>query len=285
MTRRILYAVVFSWIAILALQSTIVFSQTTEISLHDNWSVKHRYGNELMKATVPGTIHTDLLSNNKIPDPFLETNEKLVQWVDTCTWDYQSTFTLSELSFTKAWLRLEGLDTYADVYVNGKLLLKADNMFRQWDLDCSSILKLGENDLLIRFHPTSKIEKQKASSLPYTLPDNQRVFTRKAAYQYGWDWGPTLVTAGIWRQLKLILQTGAIRLNDIYVEQKSLNESVALLNVLSSVSGDLSEPVRVLVFNDGTNELLGNSLATGMPSEAVVSTKIQINKPKLWWCN
>jgi beta-mannosidase len=275
----------FISVVVFTLQSPNVLSQVKAIYLHDNWSVKHHYGNEWIRATVPGTIHTDLLADNRIPDPFLEANEKLVQWVDTCTWDYQSKFSISDLNYTKAWLRFEGLDTYADVYVNGKLMLTTNNMFRQWNVDCSSVLKAGENELLIRFHPTAKIEKQKASTLSYTLPDNQRVFTRKAAYHYGWDWGPRIVTAGIWKPIVLNLQHGSLVVNDTYIQQISLNEVAAKLNVVSTVSGNLSDPVRVQVFNDVTNDLVGTSFATGMSQEGVVSTSIQINKPKLWWCN
>jgi beta-mannosidase len=285
MTKCATYSVLFLLIYCITLKNITVFAQVKEISLHDNWSVKHRYSDQWMKATVPGTIHTDLLANHKIPDPFLEANEKLVQWVDTATWDYQSKFNLGDLKFVKAWLRFEGLDTYADVYVNGKLVLTADNMFREWNVDCSSVLKVGENELLIRFYPVAKIERQKASVLPYTLPDNQRVFTRKAAYQYGWDWGPKLVTAGVWKPIVLNLQQGPLVVHDTYIQQISLNDAAAKLNVVSSVSGDLSELVRVQVFNDVTNELLGSALASGMHREGVVNTLIQINKPNLWWCN
>ena len=285
MKQRFTFSVLILLIVATTQPSQNLAAQVIEIPLHDNWSVKHHYTNQWMKATVPGTIHTDLLDNQKIPDPFLESNENLVQWIDTCTWEYQSKFNVSDLEFSKSWINFQGLDTYADVYLNGNLILKADNMFRQWNVDCTSVLKVGENDILVRFHPVSKLEKQRASELPYTLPDNQRVFTRKAAYHYGWDWGPRFLTAGIWRPIILNLQNGSLVVKDTYVQQTLLTESAAKLNVISSVSGNLSEPVRVRVFNDDTNELLGSSIETGLTTESLINTLIQINNPKLWWCN
>ncbi len=100
-------------------------------------------------------------------------------------------------------LNFEGLDTYASVYLNDSLILKANNAFREWHVDVKSLLS-SENELRLVFENTSKYEEAEKEKLPYELPEGNRIFTRKAQFQYGWDWGPKLNTSGIWRPIKLI---------------------------------------------------------------------------------
>ena len=157
-------------------------------------------------AIVPGTIHTDLLYNHLIPDPYFGDNEKKLQWIDTTDWEYQSTFEITQQEFLKDHVELhfKGLDTYAKVYLNDSLIIQADNMFRSWSADIKQIAKIGKNKLTIVFGSPTKRGQEEAKKLPYTLPGEEKVFTRKAQYQYGWDWGPRLVTCGIWKDVQLI---------------------------------------------------------------------------------
>ena len=106
---------------------------------------------------------------------------------------------------TKAHLELqfEGLDTYADVYVNDSLLLEATNMFREWRVDIKGLAKPGSNSLKIVFHSPLKEAELPWRMLGYELPGGIRVMTRKAGFHYGWDWGPRFVTSGIWRPASL----------------------------------------------------------------------------------
>lgn len=83
---------------------------------------------------------------------------------------------------------LEGLDTYANVYLNGNLILEANNAFRTWKVDVKKYLKKS-NSLKIIFLSPFKIEEAKANNSPYKLPEGNRIYTRKAQFQYGWDWG------------------------------------------------------------------------------------------------
>ena len=111
-----------------------------------------------LDARVPGTVHNDLIRHNLIPDPFFGTNEKQIQWVENRDWEYRTAFQLSEddLKHDGAEIIFEGLDTYADVYLNGSLILKADNMFRGYQADVKKLLRKGENRMYILFHSPIK---------------------------------------------------------------------------------------------------------------------------------
>lgn len=182
------------------------FAQTSSIDLTKNWKFTNAHKIRWYNAIVPGTVHTDLLANKLIPDPFFADNEKRLQWIDTCDWLYKTNFTVSETQLIgyDAALMFEGLDTYADVYLNDELILIANNMFRGFNIDVKPNLKKGNNELKIYFHSAKKITDSIAkASLPLVLPDNNRVYARKAQFQFGWDWGPVFIGCGIWRKVQL----------------------------------------------------------------------------------
>lgn len=112
-----------------------------------NWTFKACEDQEWLPAHVPGCVHTDLLKLGKIPDPFYGTNEKEVQWVDKKDWEYRTEFDVNEALLSQQHLELvfDGLDTYADVYVNEQHVLSADNMFRVWTVDVKSVVKANGN--------------------------------------------------------------------------------------------------------------------------------------------
>ena len=191
---------------IIIISSIIVHGQTATFELNQNWQFRKLHENNWHKASVPGTVHTDLLANKLIPDPYFSINESKLQWIDTCDWEYRSIFTVDEELFKKQQIEMvfEGLDTYADVYLNGKLILKADNMFRGWVVTVRSLLKKTGNVLrIVFFSAKNKVDSIAKKELPIILPDNPRVYARKAQYHFGWDWGPTFVTCGIWKKIKL----------------------------------------------------------------------------------
>src|ERR1041385_1604389 len=196
------------WICFFVLLLNIdCLSQSREITLHSNWKFRKSGDQQWLQAKVPGTVHTDLLLNNKIPDPFWGKNEKAVQWVDSADWEYECVFDYRSQA-QEIYLQFEGLDTYAEIFLNGKNLLTANNMFRTWKVRCESVLKKGENRLTIIFRSALKKGNEETKRLPYKLPGEERVFTRKAAYHYGWDWGTRFVTCGIWKSVKLIEVSG-----------------------------------------------------------------------------
>ena len=180
------------------------YSQTIE--LDKGWQFRQAGTQKWYAATVPGSVHGDLFQNKLIPDPFYSDHEKKLEWIDNEDWEYRRVITAGKkmLASKNILLSFEGLDTYADVYVNDKLVFKADNFFRKWEHDIKKWLRPGNNELRVYFHSAKNITDSLAkAALPLVLPDNPRVYARKAQYQFGWDWGPEFIGAGIWRSASL----------------------------------------------------------------------------------
>lgn len=257
-----------------------VSAQTSYRNLStENWTFNKQNETKKHKATIPGTVHTDLYENQLIPDPFYGANEKQLQWIENENWEYESTFTLSEKEISNENIELEfdGLDTYATVYINGKLVLEADNMFRKWIISAKNHLKKGKNHLKIEFLSAVQKGKEEASKLPYTLPEKERVFVRKAQYQFGWDWGPRFVTAGIWRKVQLKFWNSA-KIESVTYEQKVLNESVADLDFMFAIFAEKSGKYQIKL----GQKLFPFVLKKG---QNVVKVPITIQNPILWWSN
>jgi beta-mannosidase len=179
-------------------------AQINSIELNKNWQFSQLGKNKWYKATVPGTVHTDLLANTLIPNPFYRDNEIKLQWIDKENWEYKTIFSVDAAIFAKSNIELQfdGLDTYATVYLNGKLILQADNMFRGWRVNVRRLIKKTSNELSIIFYSAqNKVDSIARARLPLVLPDNNRVYVRKAQFQFGWDWGPKFVGCGIWKKI------------------------------------------------------------------------------------
>ena len=191
---------------------------------------------EWYPATVPGTNFTDLHANRLIPDPFDRSNESDLQWVESRNWEYKSNFTIEEVpQGHRAELIFDGLDTFADVYLNGHLILEASNMFMTWKCEVSDFLIQGENELYVLFRSPTNEVKEEARAVGILYPaendhseENLSVFARKAPYHYGWDWGPRFVTSGIWRPVWLQLYDQAV-VEEVQVRQR-LAPRTATLN-------------------------------------------------------
>lgn len=245
------------------------------------WHFKKHSDTLWLPASVPGTVHTDLYAQSLIPHPFEGDNEKELQWISQEHWDYYTTFLLEDETLWRKqhFLHLEGIDTYAQVFFNDSLVLQTNNAFRRWKVDVSSLIK-SENTLMIRFEPTHLYEAAAAEKLAYTLPEGLRIFTRKAQFQYGWDWGPAYNTVGIWREVFLESHNG-MSLNDVYFKQEFLSEEVARLSAevewLSAEDAHYS--IDILVDNqEVASESFsrkGKNTSTQIPFE--------IQHPKLWW--
>jgi beta-mannosidase len=121
-----------NWWIILVLVAQLMAAQNTHLPLKADWKFRQKNKEVYYPATVPGTIHTDLLKNGLIQDPFYGTNESDVQWVEQEDWEYTATFDADKelLNSQHIELTFDGLDTYASVFLNERLILKANNMFR-----------------------------------------------------------------------------------------------------------------------------------------------------------
>ena len=267
--------------------------------LHDGWQFKQERGTNWYPATVPGVVQTDLMANEIIEDPFFRLNERGVQWIDKEDWVYTTTFTADKALLEKECIELvfEGLDTYADVYLNDKLLIKADNMFRRWRVDVKPHLLEGSNNLKVYFHSVVKIDMPKWEALPfqyYRWQDQSEngglfkrkisVFCRKSAYHYGWDWGPRLITSGIWRPVYLE-SWDSLRISDIFYNQKSVTEKRADIDVEFEILSQNESTASLRVIDERTGKTLTKGITKLTKGENKVVVPMTISKPKLWWCN
>ncbi len=144
----------------------------TEIILAKGWLFRESNSSDWFPASVPGTVHTDLYNNNLINDPFLGNNETDLQWIEDKDWEYKTTFTVDRklMGNDAVELEFDGLDTYADVYLNEQLILKAENMFRAWQVACKKFLREGENELRIHFHSPVTAGQEKLNASPHLIP-------------------------------------------------------------------------------------------------------------------
>ena len=154
------------------------------------------------KAQVPGTLHTDLMNNDIIEDPFFADNENNLIGIDESDWMYLTEFNLTQPDEDYQ-IVFDGLDTISEIILNDKLVGRTDNMFCTYRFDINDFIHEGKNELKIIFRsPTiySKKEEDKYGRLDVAL-NSSRVYIRKAQYSYGWDWGPILTTSGIWKDI------------------------------------------------------------------------------------
>ena len=271
---------------------------TTEApSLSSGWTFREADTGDWLPATVPGTVHTDLLANRRIQDPFYRTNEHDQQWVDKKDWEYATHFDVDAATLAHSHIELvfEGLDTYADVYVNDVLVLNADNMFRIWTADIKPHAKAGANSLRIRFRSPIQEGLKQLAALGYNPPatndqsengelGDKRVsmFTRKAGYHYGWDWGPRFVTSGVWRPIRLRAWSGA-RLDDLHIVQDSVSADEAKLTARFEILSDAAGPAVVDI--QGLGGITAKQAVTLKPGLNVIELPVTVAKPKLWWSN
>lgn len=272
-------------------------SACVTLPLVDNWSFRASDTTsgssvEWIQATVPGTVHTDLFAAKIIEEPYASTNEAALQWIEHKQWIYQTTFTAPESLIKEQVQELvfKGLDTYADVYLNDKLVLTADNMFVEWRINVNGVLKSGENHLLIKFHPAYEKGLEKAAKYSVKLPaDNDKgevktsVFTRKAPYHFGWDWGPRYATVGVWRPVYIECWSTA-RINNVQYIQKSQSDAVATFDANVTVEATGENKINLIVC-DSTGNIYASQNVDVVGGVNKFKLPFEITDPKLWWPN
>jgi beta-mannosidase len=256
--------------------------------LTGKWQFQQRGAEDWLPANVPGSVHTDLMANGRIPDPFVADNEKRVQWVAEADWVYRTIFTCTRglLSEEKVLLVCDGLDTLATVFLNGHELGHTDNMFRRYQWEIKPLLNAkGANDLTITFSSPVKYaaEKQAIRPLPgvtQAIPGGPHL--RKAPCQFGWDWGPQLPPIGIWKDIRLEGYSGG-RLAEVHLRQDHSGEKVAV-EVRVAVQRWGKEPLAAVVrITAPDGGIFEKEMAITAQDEGIV--KVPIPKPELWWPN
>jgi beta-mannosidase len=276
----------------------------TALSLCNGWYIKEydatntalsldasfRQSEGWLPATVPGTVHQDLLAAGRIPDPYFGTNELVVQWVGERDWLYRCTFDLPYELYEMPQIDLcfDGLDTFATIWLNGTQILVNENMFVPQRVAVKALLRPQQNEL--RIHFASALQRGKALEARYGKRavwngDASRVYVRKAQYHYGWDWGPCLLTVGPWQPVRL--EAYATRILDLHcpatvaadLASATLPVSITLNNSASTL---LPLHVELTLF-DAKDKIVAS---VTLPVTATTLTHtFTIEQPQLWWPN
>jgi beta-mannosidase len=243
--------------------------------------------NGWLPATVPGDVHLDLLANKKIPDPFFRDNESKLQWIEKESWEYKLDFDVTPalLARSNVDLVFEGLDAASVVYVNGVHVLSADDMFRIWRVPVKSSLHTGKNLLRVVFPSPIKAAEEAAAGDPFRLQSKtaDKTYIRKAAYEYGWDWGPRFVTSGIWRPVRLEAWD-KVRIADFAIRQRDVSREVAHVDAEVEIEAASAGPARVSVQYTGDGQPVTLSKTVSVhPGRNVIDLPVEIRQPKLWY--
>jgi beta-mannosidase len=260
--------------------NTLEKDTPVKISLTDNWQFKGIDTLNWKSATVPGNVFTDLLHHKIIEDPFVKNNEEKAQWVSNKNWEYKTAFNLSEEVIQKKNIELifNGLDTYTTIFLNDSLIGQTNNAFKGFSFKVDAIIK-SENKLKIIFTNTNYHESIKEEKNPYKLPEGKRIFTRKAQFQYGWDWGPKLNTAGIWKGI-FINAWDDLKFEDIYIKQKEVNNEKATLSAEIVIESPSDK--NVTLFTKINREVISSNISL-KKGRHTYKVPIEITNPKLWW--
>ena len=252
-------------------------------------------------ARVPGSVHDDLYAAGVIGDPYVGAAEAGLQWIGLATWEYRARFDVdaATLSRRHAELRFDGLDTFAEVSLNGQPLLKADNAHRTWRARVDGRLRADGNELRVVFRSPIRTLLPQVQAMPHRIAGNYPSpygdepadamvgnFVRKPAYHFGWDWGPRYVTAGVWRQVHLDgwdLQ----RITDLAVRIDALDARRARLGVrlqvqrgetagMAAVAVDVLDP-------EGRRVARLERDVRLQPGDNALQLPLEIAQPRRWW--
>ena len=267
-------------------ESNRLLRKSTQIE--SRWSFVKVGDSAWYPARVPGVIHLDLMRNGIIENPFWQDNELKQRWIEDENWAYQTVLFASQelLENERVSLVFEGLDTYATVYVNDQEIISANNMFRSWEADVKSLLLEGGNTVRVEFESPIEHNRESVNQYKYALPSGNETndietkvysFTRKAAYHFGWDWGPRFVTSGIWKPVKL----------ESWNKAKIKNASTRTIQIESS-EAHMQTLVEVEVSEDGEFQMQIAETTFVIDLKKGVNQvrhDFVLNEPRLWWAN
>lgn len=244
-------------------------------------------------ASVPGTVHQDLLAAGRIPDPFIGLNERDVQWVGEADWLYRCAFDLEPAWLEAGQLDLcfDGLDTFATVWLNGQEVLSSDNMFIPLRVPVAALLRPERNELRLLFESALRRGQERQAEyggMSVWNGDASRLYVRKAQYSFGWDWGPCLITAGPWKPIRLEACTWRIAdvhcpvdvAPDLGSATLPVNVTVASGNRLQDDAEAAGLAVHLELFGPA-NEVIAEAALTVAGNQ--VEHRFEVASPHLWW--
>ena len=263
--------------------------------LHDNWKMRMAGTDDTLPASVPGSVYNDLLLNGRMEDPYYRDNELKALKIMENDFEYETVFGVREemLKCEKVLLHFDGIDTVADIYLNEVWIAYVENMHRTWEFPVKELLRSGENTLKVVLHSPTKFIREANEKDPIGgSEDAMRGFPhlRKAHCMFGWDWGPRLPDAGIWRDVKLIGFDTA-RIDSVYITQKHEENRVTLQPAID-VERIGEEHLRRFGRDDARLDGLNFRITVTDPdgrkavySRAEALDGIRVENPQLWWPN
>jgi beta-mannosidase len=260
------------------------------VELDHGWQFRQAGGSSeggWLPATVPGDVHLDLMANKRIPDPFFRDNEAKLQWIEQAGWEYQLDFDVPAAVLARAHVELvfDGLDAVADVYLNDAKVLSADNMFRTWRVPVKANLHAGRNVLHVVFPSPLKAAEAVAAKDPWQPKTKveAKTYIRKAAYEYGWDWGPRFVTTGIWKPVRLEAWD-KVRIADFAIRQRDVSREVAHVDAEVEVeAGSAGQATVTVQYSEAAKPASVSTTANLHAGRNVIDVPIEIRQPKLWF--
>ncbi len=231
-------------------------------------------------AVVPGTIHTDLMNNKLIDDPYYADNESKLKWVAEQDWIYKTEFSSDTEKNINYYLVLNGIDTIADVYLNDKKIISCSNMFVKYEKKLNKYLSQDKNELKIYFHSPVKYaesEERKYGKLPVEL-NSYRAYIRKAQYSFGWDWGPSFPTSGIWRDIYIEKRTSA-KIGSIRFDTVKITSAKAKVKITVDIKCEVKQKHKLqLIIANEKKEIKVND-------SGIYEIDLSIKNPKPWFPN
>ena len=264
------------------------------ISLDGQWTFEETGTGDWKQGTVPGCVQLDLIELGEVSDPFYRLNEIEMHRLEEKEWSYRKTFTLDRAArdSDRVELVFEGIDTYADVYLNDTFLGRTENMFIAHRFEVTGILQEGENTVTVRFgSPLTTIKTLERNS-PISLQaggESARPYVRKAQYAYGWDWGPRIAQVGLWRPVYIEVIREA-RLCEPYFCTEKLADGRAQVRIQAAVDQYGDGPVaglsaRIQISLDGAVQAQAEAAVRNLRGRLGLATSCPIDQPHLWWPN
>lgn len=265
--------------------TTVAESKTTRL-LHDGWTVRavggpapEQLAGRSFAATVPGSIHTDLVAAGIIADPYLDDNEHLQAWIGACDWEYRTTFEWADDGREVAELVFEGLDTIARVELNGVVIAETRNMHRTYRAEVRSLLRSGQNELTVTFASPVRYADRESLEQGYRPHVNHHPYNsiRKMACSFGWDWGPDTASVGLWRPVTLQSWSGA-RLD-------SVRPTVTMdgSDGIATVRLEIAAPAETSGYSARVTVGTVSSTVHFEPGETAAEARIVVPGAERWW--
>ncbi|MEY7850613.1 glycoside hydrolase family 2 protein [Natrarchaeobius sp. A-rgal3] len=262
-------------------------------SLNGTWEFRRTdedQPSEWLEGAVPGDVYSDLHAAGVIADPYEADTELDVQWVGKTDWRYRRSFEADDdlLSHDRVALEFLGVDTVAEISINGTVVGETDNMHRRYEFDVGNHLESGTNHVSVGFRSPVEYAAERMEAHPYDVPlirypvdQPGRNFVRKAQCHFGWDWGPCLPGVGLWRDVRIVGHSSP-RITETTVDQTHHDDGDVTLSVRATADVLEAGTYDLIASIDGETASRSVDLEAGTDDAEI---ELTVPEPALWWPN